>query len=468
MSKRYGKRYRRHFRVNTGRFARFLVLVAVIILGVMALQRVFALREVENTFARGVSVDGIDLWGYTYNGARETLQQRTQEQLDQEIRLTYQNKSWTFTIGDIAREVQIDSVLQRAWQYGREGNWFERYDQLAALHSQPVSFWLLLEHNDGAFDEFVRRVKAEVDVPPVDSKPEFFDDGRVEFTDSADGYEVDAQALKEALIAAVESGQYGDIALNPLTVRPKFAKADIEGTIVERFTYNTQIMSASDSNRTKNIIVAMSRLNGTRIDVGEKFSLNTFLGKRTLEAGYLEAPEYLNNETVMGIGGGVCQVSSTLYGALLKAGISPKDIQERHPHSSMVDYVIPGFDAMIDYGRKDLIFTNNTDAPIYIYTHVDIRSGHKRAYVRILGAPMEYIVQFFPDLLKPLYAKPDYSNNGKLPEGMVWRQVDPGKVGGVYKAYLKYFTEDGTLLKEEYLGQDTYKARAEKFEPAKR
>ena len=115
--------------------------------------------------------------------------------------------------------------------------------------------------------------------------------------------------------------------------------------------------------RAVNIALAASRLNGMVIRPGQNFSFSDSIGPRTAENGYVIAPTFLNKEVVPGRGGGICQVSSTMYAAMLQGGIKAT---QRHPHSMPVSYIPEGMDATISAGTKDLTFTNNYTYPIVI------------------------------------------------------------------------------------------------------
>lgn len=119
----------------------------------------------------------------------------------------------------------------------------------------------------------------------------------------------------------------------------------------------------SKQSRAVNIALAASRLNGMVIQPGQHFSFSDAIGERTAENGYVVAPTFLNKEVVPGMGGGICQVSSTMYAAMLQGGIQAT---QRHAHSLPVSYIPEGMDATISAGTKDLTFTNNFTYPIVI------------------------------------------------------------------------------------------------------
>lgn len=126
-------------------------------------------------------------------------------------------------------------------------------------------------------------------------------------------------------------------------------------------SFSTRYSEEKES-RSRNIRLACQLIDGCRIDGGESFSFNERVGERTRERGFEEAPVILNGEFVSGVGGGVCQVSTTVYNGALLAGMG---ITEVHPHSLKVGYVPPSFDAMVS-SRCDLKFTNSARTPVVI------------------------------------------------------------------------------------------------------
>lgn len=146
---------------------------------------------------------------------------------------------------------------------------------------------------------------------------------------------------------------YPEITINDLDI-------DIFKDTLASFTTN---YSLSNEDRTTNLELAASKINGTILSPGEEFSYNTIVGARTIAAGYKEAKIYSNGEVVDGLGGGICQISSTLYNAIIYANL---EVTERYNHQFITSYVPAGRDATVVYGVKDLKFVNNRSYPIKI------------------------------------------------------------------------------------------------------
>lgn len=140
-------------------------------------------------------------------------------------------------------------------------------------------------------------------------------------------------------------------------------KKEVEITLGEAVT---KIIDTGE-NRVSNILVACEKISGTEINPDEEFSFNNITGRKTEKAGYKNAPVIVDGEKSYGVGGGVCQVSTTIFMAALNANL---EITEHHNHSESVAYAKEGMDATVVYGIKDFRFKNNTDKRLYLYVWV--------------------------------------------------------------------------------------------------
>ena len=143
-------------------------------------------------------------------------------------------------------------------------------------------------------------------------------------------------------------------------------------------SFTTKIYT-KDSDRQNNISITCSSLNDTTIENGQTFSFCNTVGKATSSKGYKKADVIVDKQVTQALGGGNCQVSSTLYNAILK--VSDFKVTERHPHGKKVNYVPEGKDAAVSYGSKDLKFVNNTSNTIKIYASTD----NKKVSIKIVS-----------------------------------------------------------------------------------
>ena len=226
--------------------------------------------------------------------------------------------------------------------------------------------------------------------------------------------------------------------------------------IVRRAEFFTSYAS-STLERKHNIALAVSSINNTFLDVGAEFSFNAVVGARTEKRGYKSAKIIVQGEFVDGVGGGVCQVSTTLYNAVLLSGLK---VTEYHPHSLQVGYVAPSFDAMVS-GSADLRFINNTDNPIIVQMQAD----GERVCAIILGEQMNcsYIRQsVVVGKVDPPPTKTIKDEKGEYPDLAVGetRVLRYAKVGVKSQGYL-IKTVNGKEVKKEKIRNDTYGAIGE-------
>lgn len=459
------KRQARRFKFLPMRFIRFLIVLAVIALLIAVLYRTVVVNSAVGRFPDGVSIDGESLAGYSYDQAYLLLDQKRAEMLTTTINLIYNGQSWPFSLADIDCSVDINAPLESAWEYGHTGSWFDKYNDIAALKGEPVDVKLSLTYNKDKLYEIINGIKAQIDRAPVNSMPDIDIEGVVTVSPSSAGYSMDAEKLIYKLIESIESGRFEDMEIEVDVLNPTNVEADFDGKITTRVeNYYTKIPSSMDSNRTKNIVTAFGYINGTVLAPNEIFSFNAVVGERSTARGFLPAVQYSDNETVDGVGGGVCQASTTLYGAAVMAGL---EIIERHPHSMTVDYVSPSHDAAVLYGKKDLKFRNNTSSNLYIFTTVrSLGRNDRRACVRILGEEMTVRVEFdyeiIQDEIQPKnfitmkntdetkgYPYPYYTTDVEYKELR--------KLGRRSRGIINYYdAETGAWLDRKLLAQDTY------------
>ena len=214
-------------------------------------------------------------------------------------------------------------------------------------------------------------------------------------------------------------------------------------------SFSTSFKS-SNSNRSTNIRLCASKINGVVLMPGETFSFNSTVGKRTPEAGYKEAPAYLNGKTIMDYGGGICQVSSTLYNAVLYSNLK---ITERYNHGYQPSYVKSGLDATVSWGGPDFKFTNNRNYPIKIMT--DTSNKILNIYIYGLKTENDYTVKLEARYLSTIYYSTTYQKDSSLAPGET-RTIQSGSNGCKTATYKYLYDKAGNLVSSECISRDTY------------
>lgn len=330
------------------------------------------------TFYAGTTVEGIDVSGMTLPQALTHW--------EQQIEPAYYDRAVVFddgtrvTAGQLGYMSDYADVLSNAWNSGRSGSLEERYahmtNRMDANTAYSVSRSMYTEERVSKCAEaFAKQIDAE----PVAASIASFDVKSYAFTfnDGRPGRKLDQQKLMQDIKSVISAGG-GNVQLNVAAIQPARTTADIQSRY-GLICYAITNASSSSANRLTNIKRALEIINGTCIKPGETFSFNKVVGQRTEARGFKVATAYSAGEVTEQVGGGICQVSTTLWNAAVKADLK---INERHPHSLTVGYVDLGKDAAVDWGNKDLRFTNNSDDNIYICCYL---TEDKRVRFGIFG-----------------------------------------------------------------------------------
>ena len=240
----------------------------------------------------------------------------------------------------------------------------------------------------------------------------------------------------------------------PLKIKkPKVAVKDLGDKLFKQtLAKYTTIYDAGEYNRSHNIALAAKTINGTILLPGETFSYNGILGNTNKAKGYKEGTAYVGGKVVKSYGGGICQVSSTLYNAVLYSNL---EIVERYNHSYAVSYVPAGRDATVAYGGKDFKFKNTRTYPIKI--EANAKNGVVSITIKGLKEEMDkYEIVLTSTVLSTTPNATTYENNSSLPEGTE-KVIQKGYIGKKSIAYKIVKNPDGTTKSKTVLSKDTYK-----------
>ncbi len=254
------------------------------------------------------------------------------------------------------------------------------------------------------------------------------------FGSSRDGYEVDKEKLKEDILDRLINRDFDceiEATGNPVSAG--------DGSLKERYetlaSYETHTTAQAVRNR--NVELAAKAINGKIIMPGEEFSYNETVGKRTKEKGYGEAGAYLNGEVVNEIGGGVCQVSTTTYNAIFRAGFRST---ERTSHTFAPSYVTPGLDATVSWGGPDYKFVNDSPYPIGLRAHY----ASRKVTVSVFGVPV------LPEgVTLDLVSHKTATLGVPAPVYIISGKAENGSAGSIWEAY-KVTYKDGEEISRDF------------------
>ncbi len=462
-------------------------LVLVIVLGSFISQQArarAAARELSEyvepyneLYVPGVYVDGISLEGMNAVQARAMVESNAQQRSNAwNVALTYNGQTVrTISAADLSMTVNVDDVLQEAWAKGHTGTLEQRRAEMQRLQTEPFQGYTANPSGDtSVIDSILLDLKNQVYRAPQDATIASFEPSLTypfTFNEEVVGRNLDTDSLKEEIYHRLSAMESGSIELSITTTQPNVTVADIkENQLALRGSGTTPISSSSTAERNENIRTAFSKISGSIIQPGATFSFNGVVGPRTEKNGFLPAIEYAYGELSDGIGGGVCQASTTVYLAAVRSGM---EILKREPHSDAVSYIEYGKDATVYWysnHKIDLVFKNTSGAPIYITAAVQsspTRRTNLICVVNIYGAGMEGISYDIVTQETVIDApmEPEYVRDKKgeyvtyTDQQKVVRKASPGCSCDSWRVTYK----DGKEIDRVFLYNDVYSPKAEKI-----
>ena len=328
-------------------------------------------RDLSGTILPGVYVDDIDLSGKTYDQAVGLINDKVKAMSEASITL---NSIGDNTVNVKAEDLGIKwddtNTVADALYLGRSGNLVERYKERKDLEHEKVVYPLKLEFDRSRITDIVTE---QGDLYNVEAQNATLEkkDGKFIITEGEKGEKIDVGASVSRIMSSLENFNGSDVTVDLVVTEdiPNASKEDLEKIKDVIGSFKTSFKTSS-ADRSGNVRNGTRLVNGSVLLPGQKFSMYETVSPFTEENGYYLAGSYLNGMVVESLGGGICQVSSTLYNAVLRAELQ---VDERHNHSMIVSYVDLSSDAAISGTSKDFKFTNNSDYPIYIegYTTED-------------------------------------------------------------------------------------------------
>lgn len=349
----------------------------------------------------GVHVGPCDLSSLSREQAMEKLAALDESVKNKSIALTYGAEKRQFQAGLLGVSLDIPKTFERALLVGHSGSIIQRFRERQQVKRNGLQVEPVVLVDGAILEGKILQAFPGIIQEPVDAGFKITPDDRVEIVPGRMGRKVDVVSLERKIAGVITSDEQAtaEVELPLLTVPPKRDTREIESMgingLIARFTTS---FDPGQVGRTYNVRVAAAALDGILVAPGEEFSFNRVVGPRSTEAGYKNAIVIVNNEFIEGIGGGVCQVSSTLYNAVLLANLK---VTERSNHSLPVSYVPIGRDATVVYGALDFRFVNNKDSYIYIKSFVGSNSLTFKIYGNRETAPRVELASRVVEVIEP-------------------------------------------------------------------
>ncbi|PKM76045.1 MAG: hypothetical protein CVU90_14510 [Firmicutes bacterium HGW-Firmicutes-15] len=424
-----------------------LTFVLVLFLGITGALALYFYENFLNTdfFMPGVEIGGIAVQGYNQEAAAKAVSLAIDEMYATPVSFYKDDYSQEIKLGDLCLPIDAGKIVESAWQDEKDRGWRTKIANMDG--NRKINYPVNIPYNPEVKARLIQEWDNKWGIPFKNASLEIDSRRGLITVPGQAGIKVDSEATFKALPneLAVLSGFNAPIVL---AQQEPSVTEEMLRYMGELSSYSTQFNSG-EVNRSHNLYMATASINKSMIAPQTVFSFNNTVGMRTMENGYLDALVIVGNKFEPGLGGGICQVSSTLYNACLLAGL---EIIERSNHGLSVAYVPLGRDATVAYGIQDYKFRNNTDSPIYIRA----TTGGGTLTINIYGdlkykkrIDISNIVDQTLDFITIKELDPN------LPPGE--QKVDHnGNLGYVVRSFRTFYDNNGKMVKTEQLARDTY------------
>lgn len=428
------------------------ILVTTLTLLLVATQMITVSADKKNVVKEGIRVEGVDVSNMTLKEVEGVVDDIVSARENIAVSLKVNKDTVTTTLKELGYKWENKKIAKEVLEVGKEGNVIKRYKDSVDLKKNGKKYEIEMSFDKKDLKDKLKELCDQYNINAKNASLKATGHG-FKIIAEKEGCEVDYKKTADDLIAYV-SGKWdkeSNIDLDTTTkiTKPKYTTKDCKKVSNEPMGSYSTSFSAGVVNRNANIKNGTEKLNGNVVYPGEQFSCNEHLTPWTEDNGWKPAGSYAGGSVVDSLGGGICQVSTTLYNALLEAEVK---VVKRFPHSMAVSYVPLAADAALAGDYKDLIFENNTDAPIYIqgiYTEGTITFNIYGHDTRKAGHSVKYVSK----TIKTIPVKTETKKDPTKPVG--YRETTPGHVGYVAELY-KVTYENGKEVNKELLHTSSY------------
>lgn len=439
----------RLFLVNTS-----IIVIAVCLLSVVCLTTIANDLKNSQVFTSNIVVDGVPLSGMTYQEAKVLLEKRFSENINAiSVKLKYAGQAFTLKGQELGFISNIEEVLDSAAKLGKQSS---PYAQEASQEAHMLNTELTIDLD--VLQQSIENSCASVNVEPVNAEAIFNAATRTfTYKDGKKGIRLEAEQTAVKLCERLVKGDFSDFELITSTYDPEYTLSELKANTVKIAEYSS--ITSNNYNRNNNIQLMCNYVNGIVLQPNEILSINELVGERTADKGFLPAPAIMDGKRLENdLGGGICQLSGTLYNAALWANMN---IVERWPHSWPSDYLEIGLDSTLDWNtKKDLKIQNMSDYPIYIAAWLEKRdlSASNKLNVEIYGQPLPegVTIDIRSEILETIEPQPDYKKYvSTLKPGQ--KKVIIVSRKGYRTCVWRDFYYNGILIDSEIIGTSYYR-----------
>ena len=407
----------------------------------------------ENRITKGVFIDEVDVSGLTVKEAEEKVDDFVNELREREISIKVDENIVSTKLGDLGYSYKMGDSIDKALDLGTAGNLIKRYKDLKDIAYGGVSYPLEFVLDENSVRELVSTKVSEFNVAPVDATVAR-KNGEMIYTDHILGKKVDINATVFSVVDAISnSWDRSNIVLDAYMedVTPIYTRDVIELCNTLLGSFSTEYADSAEG-RAANLANGARLINNTVIYPGEVFSGYEHLAPFNSKNGYYKAGAYSKGKVIDSIGGGACQVTTTLYNAALEAEL---EIVERQAHSMTISYVSLSRDAAIAGTYKDLKFMNNTDVPILVQAYTKGRKITFRIWGHETRETDKRRIEFETRVLSETVPPADVINEDPT-KPVTYRKVTQSAHTGYRAELYKVIYENGIEVSRTLVNKSSY------------
>ncbi|MGK0464984.1 VanW family protein [Clostridium sp.] len=434
-----------------------IILGAIFLLGsaIFTTYSYSKVKKWDSLILPSVKIENENLTGKTKAEAQKIIEDKYSSQIiKKKIDIVQGEKKYTLDYSKLDAKYNIDQAIEQATSYGSDMNLYQRYK--AIKNPVEMQIELKFEYNDKIvgkmIEEMVEKIAKNTNKKPVNATIKMVSSGKFNVTNDVIGKQLDSDKLKGEIkdkINGVLSEDTISIEAPVNEMKPKITAATLKA-IDKKISSFTTNYASSASGRATNINLSTKSINGTLLMPGDVFSFNGVVGKRTAKSGYQAAGIIIGDKLEQGLGGGICQTSSTLYNAIL--GTELMSVERVH-HTFPSHYVPKGQDATVDYGNLDYKFKNTLKYPIFIEGYTSNRNVSFNIYSSSTLTNRTYKIS--TETLQTIQPKTEIVKDPTKYEGQK-ETVQKGYPGYKVKVTRKIY-EKGKLIDTQVINNDTYR-----------
>jgi vancomycin resistance protein YoaR len=398
-----------------------------------------------------VYIYDIPVGGLTKEQALQAVAEKYQPPNTQlEIRFLDNDRELSrLSFAELHARYDFDGAIQAAWQYGRTGG--SRFKARLSPASYRVNVPPVYRVDHEKIESFIENLQRQTATKPVNAAL-VWQDGKVAVVNGQYGRAFNAASAIEQTRQLLKEQSSGDVLLSFEAYKPAYTSADLQFDIACLGRFETTFQHTDDDPRIQNIKIAAGRIHNQTLYPGEVFSTALHIASGSPQSGYQKAVVLVNGQPTEDTGGGVCQVVTTLYNAVLYAELP---ITERHNHSAKVGYAEYGFDATVAGDYYDLKFKNDTPYPLLVtaFVHDDRLEVALHGYDK---RPAERTLSFAAQLVEVFRPEPQkVQHDPTIPAGEIWVYAH-AQDGYHYELY-KHIYENGKPTGKVKVNSSKYK-----------